>query len=414
MEPTTPAGSEPLTEAAGLLASGAIFPRRVGLRTHEAAQAGPPPEARAEILAGFKRGAFALYFGDEPIVHFDPSGRWQRAFVAGIHYLKGLDTQVRTIDRVRVDDRLVLQRRTLEGAEVARLDGQIADWVRTLADGLREGAFEFLPPPPSARPIPPNELIATLDRIAAWDAGAWSAHRVCYRRAYGDGPLPLLPPDCPNPLILRPDAHLDPSRLADHAGAVLELLGERLNQCRDIYLAGAGWVDRPSREVLDLLGAIAGRFAIAPGQPRPRATDSTGDAPRFETIHGAIDDPAQALARNHPWADLRSAQLGRAALWLPIDPTQVGAAAALVELLKRASLGVTLMVPPNHKGTSDLLRLAAELPLVQGDLVALVIGPDDGDDGTAAELAAWKDRLAARAKGDGPRVVAYNPDKQWL
>ncbi len=61
------------------------------------------------IFAGFKQAAFSLYYGDAPIFHFDLEGRWQRAFVEGIHYLKGLDTTVQAIDRVREGENLVLE-----------------------------------------------------------------------------------------------------------------------------------------------------------------------------------------------------------------------------------------------------------------------------------------------------------------
>ena len=79
-----------------------------------------PPDAGDPIFAGFRPGVFSLYFGDAPIYHFDLEGRWQRAFVAGTHYLKGLDATVQAIDRVREGANLVLKRRTLGYAEAQR------------------------------------------------------------------------------------------------------------------------------------------------------------------------------------------------------------------------------------------------------------------------------------------------------
>ena len=82
-----------LSEAACLIEQGATYRRRVGLQpTHDPAD---------PIFAGFKPGAFAVYFGDAPYYHFDLEGRWQRAFVEGTHFLKGLDGTVQSIDRVR-------------------------------------------------------------------------------------------------------------------------------------------------------------------------------------------------------------------------------------------------------------------------------------------------------------------------
>ena len=74
-----------------------------------------PISERAEmVFAGFKQGAFSLYFGDAPIYHFDLEGRWQRAFLEPTHYLKSLDTRVQMIDRVREGANLVLKRWDLE------------------------------------------------------------------------------------------------------------------------------------------------------------------------------------------------------------------------------------------------------------------------------------------------------------
>src|SRR5262249_18246020 len=103
-----------LTEAACLLEQGASYQRRIGF---------DPVDSRGDpIFAGFKTGAFSLYFGDSPIYHFDLEGRWQRAFIDGTHYLKGLDGAIHAIDRVREGPNLVLKRRNLSYAEASDLD----------------------------------------------------------------------------------------------------------------------------------------------------------------------------------------------------------------------------------------------------------------------------------------------------
>src|SRR5215472_8756265 len=105
------------TEAACLLETGALYQRRIGLQ---------PSDGSVDLVfAGFKHGAFSLYLGDAPIYHFDLEGRWQRAFIAGIHYLKGLDAVVQAIDRVREGPNLVLKRRTLSYAEASDLDARM-------------------------------------------------------------------------------------------------------------------------------------------------------------------------------------------------------------------------------------------------------------------------------------------------
>ena len=79
------------TEAACLLQSGALYHHRIGLQ----------PEQGDFVFAGFKQGAFSLYFGDSPIFHFDLEGRWQRAYIRDRHYLKRLDASIHEINRVR-------------------------------------------------------------------------------------------------------------------------------------------------------------------------------------------------------------------------------------------------------------------------------------------------------------------------
>ena len=69
------------SEAACLLQTGAQYTRRLGLRDGSGRL----------VFAGQKRGVFSLYFDDELICHFDLEGRWQRAYVAGLHYRKALD-----------------------------------------------------------------------------------------------------------------------------------------------------------------------------------------------------------------------------------------------------------------------------------------------------------------------------------
>ena len=105
------------TEAACLLQTGALYTRRIGLK-------GPTGEL---VFAGIKRGAFSLYFDDDPIYHFDLEGRWQRAYIDGIHYRKGLDNGVDAIERVREGANLVLKRRPLAFSEVTDLDERIRE-----------------------------------------------------------------------------------------------------------------------------------------------------------------------------------------------------------------------------------------------------------------------------------------------
>ena len=392
----------PLTEAAGLLQSGLIFPRRVGLQPVD------DPGGQADILLGFKRGGFSAYFGDAPLLHFDLDGRWQRAFIAGTHYLKGLDTRTQAVDRVREGESMILQRRTLTTAETTDLDDAVAGRMRTLRDDLFAAHFRLLPPPAPSRSITREELAAILGRIAGWDQTAWAEHQSSYHQAYSDDFAPFLPPDCPNPVILRAEAEVSPHDLAARAKLVASLLGQRLNQCRDVFLTGSGWLDRPEDEVLALLQSVNEVFPIEPNQQRPRALD-TADAPRLETIHGWLDAlPTHPLPPD-AWTRFRAAHLGR--ITLRIDGESLpnsDALRALITPAKEAGLGVGLACFVASVGASSLVDLIGSLPLIAGDLVSLI-----ASDGVEADLTPLKAELAATLP-PGPRVVVYNPAKQWI
>ncbi|HEY2157741.1 MAG TPA: hypothetical protein VGH33_19080, partial [Isosphaeraceae bacterium] len=179
-----------MTEAACLLHSGAAYSLRRGFR----------PASGDDIFLGVKAGAFSIYFGDAPIYHFDLDGRWQRAFVGGTHFLKGLDTTVQAVDRVREGENLVLRRRTLGFAEAADLDASIRSTAIELATRLDSGVSP-LDPPEGSTPLTSDQIRELLERVARWDAAAWFAQRERHLATYG--PLPFLPPEVSSPLVLQ-------------------------------------------------------------------------------------------------------------------------------------------------------------------------------------------------------------------
>ena len=183
-----------LTEAACLIEQGATYRRRVGLK--------PVPGDGEPIFTGFKPGAFAVYFGDAPFYHFDLEGRWQRAFVDGTHYLKALDGSVQSIDRVREGPNLVLKRNTLTQAAASEFDSRVRSMALELIanlDAQKLGRVE--PSSPKAIALPEDELRDFLAQISRWDAAAWYAHRERYFATYG--PMPFLPPECLNSVVLQ-------------------------------------------------------------------------------------------------------------------------------------------------------------------------------------------------------------------
>jgi len=441
----------PVTEAAGLLGSGAMYPRRVGFRT----------PAGSDILVGFKAGGFSTYVDDAPIFHFDLDGRWQRAFIEGVHYLKGLDTAVEAIDRVREGENLVLRRRTLAFAEASDLDAAIRVSAIDLIGAIDSDQYQRLDPPPPALAIEPDALRAMLESIAGWDASAWFARREHYLGTYG--PIPLVPPDCRKPVILQATlGHSDgrafgagPSaesyvrsadEFAHHAREVARLLGRRLLQCRDVLLAGPDALHRPVDEVAAWLDSAAEVFPIRPDAPKRPGRAGVDDpvGPRLDGVHAVLDDIGPPLPDRAGWALLASKHLRRVHIGVESGDPAVRALygrtwddAALPAVAgdmkaARLGIGVTLLVGAGGVEHADAhldasARAIDSLPLGPGDVVALIdadevggvpTGPNPftplGASGLAAQRAALRERLAAFRARTGAKVIPYSLAKQEL
>jgi hypothetical protein len=443
------------TEAACLLETGALYGKRLLLR----------PAAGDPVFAGFKQGAFSLYFGDAPIFHFDLEGRWQRAFCDGLHYLKGLDTTVQTIDRVRERDNLVMKRRTVPLAEADDFDARVRATALGLIADLDSGRLDRVEPPPRALPLLEDELRTFLERIARWDAAAWVEHRAAYLGTYG--PLPLLPPDSLNDLILQatvghagdmdfgggpPVGHSvrTPEAFEAHVQTVAALLGRRVAQCRNVFLGGADVLRRPADDVAAYLGAVGRTFPLEPGSGlrRPDPSADPNAPPRFDGVHAFLDEfapPGPGLGEFARW---RSLGLARVSLGVESGDPAVralygktwanGDLTATVRALKGAGLGVGVIALVGAGGVEHAARhaeataaLLNALDLGPGDLVSLVdaaelLGPDPAARpeplsftplaGAAftAQLDDLKARLAPLRQERRAKVAPYSPGKQGI
>ena len=436
-----PFAMTPQTEAACLLDTGALYHERVGLL----------PEAGDPLFAGFKRAAFSLYYGDSPIFHFDLEGRWQRAFVEGIHYLKALDTTVQAIDRVRVEKNLVLRRKVLGFAEASDFDSLVRNTAIGLIDDLGAGRLRRVEPPANATPLSSDALRAFLERIARWDAAAWFAHREAYLATYG--PLPFLPPDCQNAVILQATlGHADgltfggapaaehyvrsASEFQEHVQAVSRLLGRRILQCRGVFLGGSDVLRRPADEVVGYLEAIRGTFA---GDP---------DASTRDEVHAFLDDFSPPRPDARAFRRFQEHRLHRVSLGVESGDPSIrrlygkswadGDLADVVADIKGAGLALSLVVLAGAGGEENAeahveatARLITSLALGRGDIVALLDAEEVRDPrGGAASAAtgftplagarlsdqheAIKGRLRPLRTERGVKVVSYSLEKQMI
>jgi hypothetical protein len=430
------------TEAACLLETGAVYRKRIGLEP--ATMVGEP------IFAGFKHGACSLYFGDAPIYHFDLEGRWHRAFADGIHYLKGLDAEVHAIDRVREGSNLVLRRRKLGLVEAGDLDARIRSVTIDVMAGLGDGRFiRREPPAGKAQPLSNDELHEFLERINRWDTAAWSAHRERYAGTYG--PLPFLPPECQNAVVLQATlGHaegqtfgLSPaseprvrstSEFAQHARNVAGLWGRRLLQSRTIFLAGDDLLHQPAGQIEAYLNHLGGTFPI-------RNVDEGLDV-RFEGVHAFLDDFGGPRFGREGWHRFAERGLNRVSLGVESGDPEVRAIygkgwedvelRATVADIKAAGLGVSVLTLVGGGGVeradghlTRTTRLIESLELARGDFVFLLdenevreprVRPAgltllSGAD-WAEQQRRFKEALAT-LKGRGIKVLPYTLEKQW-
>lgn len=433
------------TEAACLLRSGAMYPARLGLR----------PESGDDIFLGVKPGAFSLYLGDAPIYHFDLDGRWQRAFLDGVHYLKGLDTTVQALDRVREGEGLVLRRRTLGYAEASDLDARIRSTAVELADGLATKLVR-LDPPAGTPPLAPEVARDLLDRVVGWDSAAWFAHRERYLATYG--PIPFLPPDTAAPVVLQatlghargpgfggePAAEFyerSPAEFRDHAREVARLLGRRMLQGRQIFLAGSDALRVGPEVVLARLDAAAEVFPIRPG-PRPRArdVDVLEATPAFEGFHAFLHEFDRPPFPPSAWAEMEARHFRRLILGIESgsedvrrlygrDWTEDGLRAWVASC--PVGLGVVVVVGAGGREAEAehveaTVGLFDRLPIPPGALLSLVDAdeldtrPADARGFTPLDppaMARQREGLKTRlADALGPRkvkVTTYSTEKRW-
>jgi hypothetical protein len=221
---------------------------------------------------------------------------------------------------------------------------------------------------------------------------------------------------------------------------VARLTGRRLGQHRGIFVAGADFPHQPTDEILAHLATIGQVFPLGSKVPHPGDgwDDFTTD---LGPIHAFLDDFDGPLPDRDAWRSFQQAHLGRVTLGVESgDPAirrdfhkkwQDRDLRAVVADLKAAGIGVGVIVLAGAGGLAGAsshvdatVRLLDSLGLDRTDLVTLVDSRslDDGgesqietlgDAGLAEQIAAFKSWSAAGRPSKGPKVVVYNPDKQW-
>jgi hypothetical protein len=97
------------------------------------------------VVCGFHAdGRLSVYFGSDPVYHFDPEGRLRRAFVDG-HLFRTQGTTLACLTRVRTHAVTELRRRDLNPEELAAFFREMRGRIRHSRSEVRTGASDSGP-----------------------------------------------------------------------------------------------------------------------------------------------------------------------------------------------------------------------------------------------------------------------------
>jgi hypothetical protein len=102
----------------------------------------------ADVLAGFRGEALSLYFGDDPVFHFNGRGELRRAFVDD-RLIKAERGRLVILTPQRTDERTEFQATMLGTDAQARLLADVENRLRRLGNLLAENRFAILGQEPS-------------------------------------------------------------------------------------------------------------------------------------------------------------------------------------------------------------------------------------------------------------------------
>ncbi len=119
----------------------------------------------ADVLAGFRGEALSLYFGDDPVFHFNARSELRRAFVAD-QLIKAERGRLVVLVPDRTQERTELQATPLGMNPESRLLAEIESRLRDLDSALAANRFEILGQQPSE-----GNALVTLQRWLAVRSG---------------------------------------------------------------------------------------------------------------------------------------------------------------------------------------------------------------------------------------------------
>lgn len=127
-----------LREATALVERVELLPSSTAVDSTDTLPSGDP------IVAGFRaNGSLSLFFGADPVYHFNASGELRRAYVGGV-LVKAAKGQLASLERVRTESEVQLVRHPLSAEDQARFLEAMSQQLRGLAALLERDDFELV------------------------------------------------------------------------------------------------------------------------------------------------------------------------------------------------------------------------------------------------------------------------------
>ena len=112
------------------------------------------------VISGFRKcGSLSLYFGPDPVYHFDDSARLRRAFEEGFLY-RTQGTTLARLERVRTDSVTELRRHDLSDSELEAFLVNMRTRLEKFSAALEAENYRLLKQVPADDPLIPDLLVA--------------------------------------------------------------------------------------------------------------------------------------------------------------------------------------------------------------------------------------------------------------
>jgi hypothetical protein len=112
------------------------------------------PDAAEPVFAGFRpSGAASIYFGPDPVYHFNSRNELRRAYVAGLLY-KAVASRLASLERRPSAGAVLLVRRDLDLQEQCQFLDAAMEQIDRLREALRQGACRVVGQHPADADVP--------------------------------------------------------------------------------------------------------------------------------------------------------------------------------------------------------------------------------------------------------------------